>query len=105
MSLELGFGITLISRIPDSLSCIPNSKARDSGFHEQKSSGFHEQKSSGFPWRTERIKKKYSELNIRCIDRGVCLLWGLLNSLHVLYELMPLFQPIETNGHISGELL
>ena len=97
MSLELGFGITLVSRIPDSLSCIPNSKARDSGFHEQKS--------YGFPWRTERIKKKYSELNIRCIDRGVCLLWGLLNSLHVLSELMPLFQPIETNGHISGELL
>ena len=29
----------MVSRIPDSLSCFPDSKARDSGFHKQKFPG------------------------------------------------------------------
>ena len=33
--------IPILSRIPDSLSCIPDSKAQDSGFHKQKFHGFH----------------------------------------------------------------
>ena len=35
-SVELGFRIPIISGIPDSLSCIPDSKAQYSGFHKQK---------------------------------------------------------------------
>ena len=31
----LGFWIPILSRIPDSLSCIPESKVRGSGFHKQ----------------------------------------------------------------------
>ena len=34
-SVELRFWITIFSEIPDSLRCIPDSKARDSGFQEQ----------------------------------------------------------------------
>ena len=29
----------MFSRVPDSLSCIPNSKAQDSGFHKKKFPG------------------------------------------------------------------
>ena len=32
---SLGFWIPLVIRIPDSLSCIADSKAQDSGFHKQ----------------------------------------------------------------------
>ena len=35
-SVELEFWIPIVSRIPDSLSCIPDSKAQDSRFHQQK---------------------------------------------------------------------
>ena len=50
-SLELGFWILVVNGIPDSLSCIPGSKARDSGFHKQKISAF------SYIGRSERIKK------------------------------------------------
>ena len=33
LSVELGFWIPNVSGIPDSLSCIPDPKAQDSGFH------------------------------------------------------------------------
>ena len=33
LSVELGFRIPIDSGIVDSLSCIPDSKAKDSGFH------------------------------------------------------------------------
>ena len=33
--VKLGFWIPIVSRIPDPLSCILDSKAQDSGFHEQ----------------------------------------------------------------------
>ena len=36
LSVELGFWIPIVSGIPDSLSCIPDSKAQDSEFHNQK---------------------------------------------------------------------
>ena len=36
LSVELGFWIPIVSGIPESLSCIPDSKTHDSGFHEQK---------------------------------------------------------------------
>ena len=35
LSVELGFWIAIVSGIPDSPSCIPDSKAWDSGFHKQ----------------------------------------------------------------------
>ena len=35
LSVELGFWIPIGSGIPDSLSCIPDSKTRDFRFHEQ----------------------------------------------------------------------
>ena len=40
LSMELGFWIPIIRGIPDSLSCIPDSKAHDSGFHKLKLSTF-----------------------------------------------------------------
>ena len=36
LSVELEFWIPIVSGIPDSLSCIPDSKAQDSRFHQQK---------------------------------------------------------------------
>ena len=39
-SVELGFRIRIVSEIPDSYTCIPDSKAQDSGFHKQKFPGF-----------------------------------------------------------------
>ena len=50
-SLELGFGTPIISGNPDSLSCMPDPKARDSGFHKQTFSRFP------YIGRTERVKK------------------------------------------------
>ena len=35
-----GTWIPVFSGIPDSLSCIPDSKAKDFGFHKEKFSGF-----------------------------------------------------------------
>ena len=35
LSVKLGFQIRVVSGIPDSLSCMSDSKAQDSGFHEQ----------------------------------------------------------------------
>ena len=40
LSVELGFWIPIVSGIPDSLSCIPDSKTWDSRFHEQNIPGF-----------------------------------------------------------------
>ena len=37
--VKFGFWIPIFSRVPDSLSCIPNSKAQDSGFHKKKFPG------------------------------------------------------------------
>ena len=36
LSVELEFWIPIVSGIPDSLSCIPDSKAQESRFHQQK---------------------------------------------------------------------
>ena len=56
-TVELGFRIPIVRGIPDSDSCIPDSKAQDSGFHKQKSPRFrilHAKISripeSGFPY-------------------------------------------------------
>ena len=40
MSGELGFWVPIVSGITDSLSCISNSKAQDSGFYKQNVPGF-----------------------------------------------------------------
>ena len=54
---EIWIRIPIVSGIPDSLSCLPDSKAQDSGFHKQKFhavSGiripFHEVKTSYASW-------------------------------------------------------
>ena len=36
LSVELEFWVPIVSGIPDSLSCIPDSKVQDSRFHQQK---------------------------------------------------------------------
>ena len=36
LSVELGFWVPIVSGIPDSLSCTPDSKTQDSRFHKQK---------------------------------------------------------------------
>ena len=38
--MELGFRIPILSGIPDSFSCIPDSKVQDSRFHKQSFPGF-----------------------------------------------------------------
>ena len=38
--VKFGFWIPIFSRVPDSLSCILDSKAQDSGFHKKKLPGF-----------------------------------------------------------------
>ena len=35
MSVKLGFWVSIVTGILDSLGCIPDSKAQDSGFHRQ----------------------------------------------------------------------
>ena len=40
LSMELGFLIPIVNRIPDSLSCVPDSKAQDSRLHKQNFPGF-----------------------------------------------------------------
>ncbi|CAH3168734.1 unnamed protein product, partial [Porites evermanni] len=40
LTVELGFLIPIVSGIPDSLSCIPDSKAKDSWFYKQNFPGF-----------------------------------------------------------------
>ena len=56
LSVELGFWISVINGIRDFLSCIPDSKAQDSTFHEQNFSdlGFHRQKIHGF-WNPDTL--------------------------------------------------
>jgi len=50
-SVEHENRIPIVSGILDSLSCIQDSKAQDSGFHNRKfaDSGFHKQKNSWIP--------------------------------------------------------
>ena len=38
--MELGFWIPIVSRILDSLGCIPDSKPQDFGFHNENFPGF-----------------------------------------------------------------
>ena len=47
-----GFWILILSRIPDSLSCILDSKAKDSGFHKEK---FHGLQNPDSPTRGDLI--------------------------------------------------
>ena len=51
LSMELGLWILIVSEFPDALSCIPDSKAQDSVFHEHNFSGrqisIHKQKFPG----------------------------------------------------------
>ena len=56
-SVELGFQMPIVSGIPDSFSCVPDSKAQDSGFHKQNFPGFRIPQAnisqipeSGFPY-------------------------------------------------------
>ena len=60
--MELGFWIPIFSRIPDSLSCIPDFKAQDSRFHKEKVPGFrnpHHLTWGGKDKRLFRMKKKW----------------------------------------------
>ena len=43
--MELGFRIPIVSGIPDSLSCIPDSKALNSGFNKPRFPGMRNQDS------------------------------------------------------------
>ena len=43
--MELGLRIPIVSGIPDSLSCIPDSNAHDSGFHKPRFPGIWNQDS------------------------------------------------------------
>ena len=59
-TVELGFRIPIVSGIPDSHSCIPDSKAQDSGFYKQKFPRFRILRAkisripeSGFPYMGE----------------------------------------------------
>ena len=55
LSVELGFRIPIVSGIPDSISCIPDSTAQDSKFHLQKFPRF--QNSNSLSWGDYGIEK------------------------------------------------
>ena len=65
LSLELGFWIPIVSEIPDSLSCIPNSKVQDSGFHEQNLFGFLFQQRGDFETIADPILP-FITITLRC---------------------------------------
>ena len=48
-SVELGSQIPIVSGISDSYSCIPDSKAQDSGFHRQKKFKIQDSTCKNFP--------------------------------------------------------
>ena len=48
-SVDLGFRIPIVSGIPDSYSCIPDSKAQDSGFNKKKISNIPDSIYKNFP--------------------------------------------------------
>jgi len=69
LSVELGFWIPIVRGIPDSLRCIPDSKAQDSRFHRQKFPGysgirvlFHRAKNT-LPYTEERRKNKIIDIH------------------------------------------
>ena len=73
-TVELGFQIPIVGGIPDSDSCIPDSKAQDSGFHKQKFPRFrilHAKISripeSGFPY-MGRPNTIYFSVRVRLIE-------------------------------------
>ena len=57
--MELGFRIPIVSGIPDSLSCIPDSKAQDSGFHKPRFPGIRNQDS--ITWGDSRSRENKSQ--------------------------------------------
>ena len=77
---SVGFWIAIVRRIPDSLSCIPDSKDQDSGFHKQifPDSGLHKQTFLGFqnpdPLRTPIllafISDDYAPINLKPAGGG-----------------------------------
>ena len=74
--VELGFWIPILSRIPNSLSCIPESKVQDSEFHKQNFPPFRIPKGSYYSQtplkRTMRMRGLKS-----CHIHGVSVLSGL----------------------------
>ena len=59
-SVELGFQIRIVRGIPDSYTCIPDSKAQDSGFQMQKFPGFRNPDS--FTWCDSFMNKVETEI-------------------------------------------
>ena len=90
LSVELGFWIPIVSGIPDSLSRIPDSKAQDSGFHEQKFPGFRNPKAKnsrisefGFPYMTRKQlvgREKFETVANSASFRWCYMYFFLLNS-------------------------
>ena len=62
----LGFWISIVSGIPDSLSCIPDSRAQDSGFYWQNfpDSGFQKQHFIGFQSGFPNVGRQLSSIAI-----------------------------------------
>ena len=56
--------IPILSRIPDSLSCIPDSKAQDPGIHTQKFPGFWNKDSLNTWWSPIRLPGKLKNLHL-----------------------------------------
>ena len=49
--------ISIVSGIPDSLSCIPDSKVQHFGFHKQNFPGFRSPQAWGEKWHLENLRK------------------------------------------------
>ena len=60
--VEHGFWIPILSGIPDSLSCIPDSKTQDSGFHKE---NIYQIPESGFPYMGWQFKIEKSIVFLR----------------------------------------
>ena len=97
--VELGFGILIVSRSPDSLSCISDSKAKGSGFYKQKILGIGFRiPDSGFWIPQAKIfldsRMLYTEWNF---SPWVVLSWGTVCHVSTRRLLHPVSPPASTS--------
>ena len=63
LSVELGFWIPIVSGIPESLRCIPDSKAQDSAFHQQTSALPYMRRNTAVSSRSFEERQLHSQAN------------------------------------------
>ena len=98
LSVELGFWIPIVSGIPDSLSCIPDSKTQNSGFHKP---NFF-----SYPYKHIRYTYVTSDEWLKLLLVSLCL--GLMikvNPYNPFWVLLPFLWVCRQKGHLSWGLI